>query len=246
MRLFATPPYHDVKELLDSSDNYSKHDLTHTLRDIRRANIFGLGTWVVKHHLARLLADHPRDRPVRVLDLATGSADIPQAICHWADEAGYALQFVATDVSEPILGIARQRINKAGLASRVSFAVCDATRPPFPDGAFDVVVCSLAFHHLQIQQAKDVLGQMARLGKKGFIINDIYRAKGGWYMSILLSRLTTTNKLTRHDGPASVLRAFTPVELRRLAGRAGVAVRIYKHPFWRVAVVGRGTEERGA
>src|SRR5438045_4777828 len=114
MRIFPTPPYRDVKELLDSSDRFSEREIETTLRDIRRANVFGLGTWVIKHHLARLLEDHPRERPVRVLDLATGSADIPQAICRWADEAGYTVSFVATDISEPIVRVARERMANLG------------------------------------------------------------------------------------------------------------------------------------
>jgi hypothetical protein len=56
----------------------------------------------------------------------------------------------------------------------------------------------------------------------------------------MLAHFTTTNRLTRHDGPASVNRAFTPSELRRMARRAGLCVRVYRHPFWRVAVVGSG------
>jgi ubiquinone/menaquinone biosynthesis C-methylase UbiE len=241
MRIFPTPPYRNVKELLDSSDQFSERDIQATLRDIRRANIFGLGTWVVKHHLARMLADHPKERPVRILDVATGSADIPQALCRWADAEGYNISFTATDISEPVLNVARQRIYSAGLGSRVSFSVCDATKLPFKDGSFDVVTCSLAFHHLDVRQAQVAMCQMARIARKGFIINDIYRARGAWYMSILLSWLSLASPLTRHDGPVSVMRAYTPVEIRKLAARACVPVRIYKHPFWRVAAVGRGS-----
>ena len=43
MRIFSTPPYRDVKELLDSSEQFSEREIETTLRDIRRANIFGLG-----------------------------------------------------------------------------------------------------------------------------------------------------------------------------------------------------------
>ena len=47
--------------------------------------------------------------------------------------------------------------------------------------------------------------------------------------------------MTRHDGPASVLRAYTPTEMRRISDSAGVKVSIYRHPFWRMAAVGRRT-----
>ena len=244
MRLFPTPRYRNVQELLDRSNEATPRELETTLRDIRRANIFGLGTWVVKHHLSRMLEGHPKDRPIWILDLATGSSDIPQEICRWGAKNGFDLRFVATDISEAILGVARQRINNAGLGSKIGFAACDATMLPFQDGEFDFVTCSLALHHLDAGQARVALKEMARIARKGFIINDIYRSRGAWYMALFLSHITTGNRLTRHDGPASVLRAYTPSELRRLGQAAGVSVEVFKHPFWRMAAVGRADDGR--
>jgi len=146
---------------------------------------------------------------------------------------------VATDISHEILGVARERINRAGFGDRVSFLACDATRLPFGTGEFDFVTCSLAFHHLDPGQARLALREMARVACHGFIVNDIYRSRGAWYMAVLLSTLTTSNRLTRHDGPASVLRAYTPAEMRRLSESAGVKVTVYRHPFWRMAAVAK-------
>lgn len=237
MRIFRTPPYRDVKELLDSTNGVDEHDLQTTLRDIRRANIFGLGTWVIKHHLEKLVTGHAGK--LSVLDVATGSGDIPEELFRWAGKRGIDLTVVLTDISSEILGVARKRINRVGFGAGASFAVCDAGKLPFPDASFDVVVCSLAFHHLNVTQAKAALGEMARLARLGFIVNDVYRSQGAWYLARLLVHLTTTNHLTRHDGPASVLRSFTPRELRRMAAEAGVPVSVHTHPFWRVAVVGK-------
>jgi 2-polyprenyl-3-methyl-5-hydroxy-6-metoxy-1,4-benzoquinol methylase len=239
MRLFPTPPYRDEKELLDHTQDATPHEIEHTLRDIRRANIFGLGTWVVQHHLANMLRDWPRNRALTILDLATGSADIPQAVARWALREGYDVRFVASDISEEILDVARTRIEMAGLSDYVQFAACDAANAPFDNRAFDVVTCSLAFHHMSLGQARQVLPHMARMSRLGFIINDVYRSKGAWYMAWVLTHFTTTNRLTRHDGPTSVYRAYTPAELRRLSRETGVPLSIHQHPFWRVAAVGR-------
>ncbi|MFL5732482.1 MAG: methyltransferase domain-containing protein [Chloroflexia bacterium] len=240
MRIFRTPPYHDVPELLDDVSTATPHELETTLRDIRRANIFGLGTWVVKHHLSRLLSAEPeRGTTLTILDVATGSADIPQALLAWAGSTGIEMQIVATDISDAILRVARGRIDRTGLAGRVSFATCDASRLPFDDSSFDYATCSLALHHLDPRQARAALREMARVASKGFIVNDIYRSQGAWYMASALATLATTNRLTRHDGPASVMRAYTPRELRRLSESAGLRVNVYTHPFWRMAAVGR-------
>ncbi|HVG00873.1 MAG TPA: methyltransferase domain-containing protein [Chloroflexia bacterium] len=238
MRIFPTPPYQNVTELLDSLSGVDSHDLQTTLRDIRRANIFGLGTWVVRHHLEKLLGARGRTGKLSVLDVATGSGDIPEELFRWARRRGIELSAVLTDISPEILEVARERINQAGFGGSTSFVVCDAGKLPFADASFDVVVCSLAFHHLTLAQGKTALREMARLARVGFIVNDVYRSQGAWYMAWVLVHLTTTNRLTRHDGPASVLRAFTPRELRRMAAEVGVPVSVHTHPFWRVALVG--------
>src|SRR5579859_5248246 len=116
MRIFRTPPYKNVQELLDRAGEVSEHDLEETLRDIRRANIFGLGTWVVKHHLARLVSNVQKDQKLTILDLATGSADIPEELCRWARSQGRQIEVLATDISPEILKVARKRIAKAGFA----------------------------------------------------------------------------------------------------------------------------------
>jgi ubiquinone/menaquinone biosynthesis C-methylase UbiE len=195
---------------------------------------------VVKHHLERLVRNLPKDRTLRVLDLATGSADIPEELCRWSRSRGRKIEIVATDISPEILAVARRRITRAGFSDRISFVVCDASAPPFADKSFDVVICSLAFHHLELKQGERAIREMDRVSQVGFVINDIYRSQGAWLMAWVLSRLTSTNRLTRHDGPASVYRAFTPRELARMGRAAGACVTIFRHPFWRVAVVGDG------
>lgn len=217
----------------------NEHDLQQTLRDIRRANIFGLGTWVVTHHLDELLRDIPREQTLQILDLATGSADIPEELCRWAEREGRTVEITATDISPEILHVARQRILDAGFAGRVRLLACDATSTPFADRHFDVVVCSLALHHLDVDSARLAFAEMARLSKVGFIVNDIYRSQGAWLMARFLTFVTTTNRLTKHDGPASVYRAFTPAEVGRIAQDARTDVTVHTHPFWRVAAVGR-------
>ncbi len=238
MRIFATPPYKNEPELLDEAGDVSWRELEGTLRDIRRANIFGLGTWVVKRHLEAVLHARMHAGPVRVLDIATGSGDIPEELFRWARARNIELSVVLTDISPAILDVARRRIIEAGFGSQASYVVCDAAYLPFSDAEFDVVVCSLALHHLGLSSAKAAIRQMARVARLGFIINDIYRARGAWLMAWLLAHATTANRLTRHDGPASVLRAYTPNEARRMGQEVGVPVTVEVHPFWRMALLG--------
>ena len=63
---------------------------------------------------------------------------------------------------------------------------------------------------------------MRRVARRGVIVNDLVRGWFGYLGAWLLTRVLSDNPLTRHDGPLSVRRAYTPVEMARLAERAGL------------------------
>jgi hypothetical protein len=102
------------------------------------------------------------------------------------------------------------------------------------------VTCSLALHHFDPAGAVQVLREMNRLCRTGFIVNDLRRGAIGYGATWLASRLTTRNRLTRHDAPLSVRRAYTPIELRSLLDEAGVVdAEIKTVPWFRMVAVKR-------
>jgi hypothetical protein len=88
----------------------------------------------------RLAAQLGLPRDAHVLDVASGRGATATVL---AQEFG--LLVAGLDLSAANVALARGRADAEGLADRVSFAVGDAERLPYPDGAFDAVVveCSL-------------------------------------------------------------------------------------------------------
>ncbi len=226
----------DAAELLDG-DDLDPAELATNLRDIRTANRFGGGISTVLRHLPELVCRVPRGRPVEILDLATGSGDIPQAILEWTARNGRPLRLTVSDRSPAMLGAARQTL--AG-HNGVTFSLYDARAIPLPDGAFDIVLCSLSLHHFAPPEAVQVLREMDRLSRTGFIVNDLRRCATGYFAAWLASRAVTRNRLTQHDAPLSIRRAYTPRELGMLLQDAGATnVTITTHPLFRMAAVQR-------
>lgn len=226
----------EAEELLDRVD-HEPRELAANLRDIRLVNRLAGGSATTLRHLPGLISAIPTSRPVEILDLATGSGDIPLALLVWARRHARQLRLTVTDTSTAILDTARQTL--AGAAD-VAFALYDARAVPLPDRAFDIVLCSLALHHFSPPDATLVLREMDRLARVGFIVNDIRRSPMGYIAAWTTSRIATTNRLTRHDMPLSVLRAYTPAELRGLLADAGITTAIVTtHPLFRMAAVGR-------
>jgi SAM-dependent methyltransferase len=226
----------DTEELLDLPI-HDPAELAANLQDIRTVNHLAGGVATVLRHLPGLLDHVPSDRPAEILDLATGGGDIPRALVTWADRQSRLLQVTATDRSPEILAEARRTL---GSVPGVTFTICDARAVPMPERSFDVVLCSLALHHFAPGEAVQVLREMDRLSRIGFILNDIRRCHAGYVAAWAASRIATRNRLTRHDMPLSVLRAYTPDELRALLRQADILdATVTTHPLFRMAAVRR-------
>lgn len=224
----------DRRELMDES-GLDPVELAGNLRDIRRVNRLLGGTSIIVRHVPSLVATMPHGSVVRMLDLATGAADIPLAVADWARRREIPVELVASDVSEEMLAIAGELVAEC---PGITLARYDARNVALPDGSVDIVLCSLSLHHFDPDDAVRVLGEMKRLARIGFIVNDLRRSRAGFVAAWIASRLTTRNRLTRHDAPLSVRRAYTPRELRGLLQAAGVVdARVTTHLWFRMAAV---------
>ncbi|MDQ2745049.1 MAG: methyltransferase domain-containing protein, partial [Chloroflexota bacterium] len=213
-------------------------DLPANLRDIRRLNRWLGGTRIALGQLAPLLPDAPA---VSLLDVATGSGDFPLAATHWASRKGMALQATGLDSSTDVLAEARELCRDT-----ISLMVGDARSLDVADESFDVVTCCLALHHFSEPDAAQVLAEMWRVARHAILVVDLTRGYVAYAGTWLAVQVMARSRLTCHDGPLSVLRAFTPPELRRLAVVAGVPhSRVTVHPLFRQVLVARKDSRGG-
>lgn len=155
--------------------------------------------------------------PVRVLDVATGSGDVPRALAAKAARAGLTnLSFAGCDLSPTAVEAAAQA------APGLTFFAHDAVRDPLPPG-YDAVTCSLFLHHLSDADAEALLARMAAAANRLVLVNDLDRSRFSYLAVWLACRLLSRSPVVRFDGPASVRSAFTAEEAAALAGRAGLA-----------------------
>jgi 2-polyprenyl-3-methyl-5-hydroxy-6-metoxy-1,4-benzoquinol methylase len=226
-------------ELLDlPPETYSHSELTGSLSDIRKVNRF-LGDYhaTLKFFSALVAGIAAGDRPLRVLDVATGSADIPVAIVKWARKRGINVAVTALDVNPDV---AREAAAFTREYPEITVAAVDGFSLPFEEGSFDIVMCVKTLHHFSEEDTVRWLKELYRVAAAGYIIMDIRRSWVAWTLITMLTRLFTRNRLTRYDGPLSVLRSYTDAELKALAGRAGLSgCRVVRAPFWRIVVTGR-------
>jgi len=96
-----------------------------------------------------------------VLDLATGTAELAVAIC--AHHPGVRVS--GLDFSPSMLAIGQRKVRSKGLSRRIDLNLGDARQLPFKAGSFDAA--TMAFGIRNIQERKEVLGEIRRVLKEG-------------------------------------------------------------------------------
>lgn len=192
----------------------SSVELDAALRSLRGLNRYFGSYRLVSIFLRRWVKGGDR---LRVLDLATGSADIPRLIADHARRVGAEVEIVAVDFQASTIEAARR------LSASYPEIVCErADVMTFNDPrGFEIVICSLALHHFSDADAVRLLERCPELSKSRVLVTDLRRgflARLGVY---LLTALVYRDRMTRTDGRLSAERAFSYRELCDLAKRAG-------------------------
>jgi len=217
MRRVVTP------ELLDS-DAGTPAEISASLGDLARIHRW-FGGVSSSEALVRRVAERSGKRELSLLDVASGSGELPSAVREQLIPQGIAIEVTLLD---------RAAAHLNGAANTV---VGDALAIPFQDQQFDLVSSSLFVHHLDPPEVAHFAKEALRVARIAVLINDLRRSRlhlvaayAGWPLF--------RSRLTRHDAPASVRRAYTADELGGLLEQTPAArVEITKHFLFRMGAI---------
>ena len=212
------------RELMDDP-RASPGELRVNLEDLKRINERWGGHRSTFFALSSALARWPPGKLLSILDVGCGGGDLLAALARECRARGITAHLVGVDCSPAILEIARGATSDF---AEIRLLCADALELPFPEKSFDFVLGSLVLHHVPPEKSAKFLRELGALAREGVIISDLRRGRVEYLLTLLFTRLFTRGKMSRSDGPLSVLRALTLTEARELTLAAG-----WTHPVVR-------------
>jgi SAM-dependent methyltransferase len=202
-----------VLEMMDRPQPVSP-ELERDLEHIRQLNCWFGSYRLVLSFIRRWIKPGAR---IRIVDLATGSGDIPRLIIDYARNIGALVEIDAVDRQPATLQIAEEL---SGEYPEIFYR--EANILEWDDAqAYDLALCTLTLHHFSNEDAVKLLRRCHKLSKRFVLVSDLRRGfllRAGVYM---LTALIFREPMTRFDARLSAQRAFSFVEMRELAIHAG-------------------------
>jgi ubiquinone/menaquinone biosynthesis C-methylase UbiE len=153
-----------------------------------------------------------------ILDVGTGTAQIPLELCRRTDRA----EVVGIDLAEHMLAVGRQNVRRAGLDKQIHLAHCDGKHLPYETGTFAAVISNSIVHH--IPEPARVLAEMVRVASPGALlfVRDLLRsADDAAVRQLVATYAGDANAHQRQMFEDSLRAALTLAEIRDLAAGLG-------------------------
>ncbi len=228
------PRLEDAPELLDEPA-HDLDELRRSLAHVADVNRYLGGNRALRAQLRSLL---PANGRATIVDVGTGDAAVPLHLLRRFPDRLARVHGV--DVHAQTSRIAMRAARSAG-ADRLTVVRGSALALPYPERAFDIVLLTLVLHHFDGADQRTVLREAGRVARRAVVVGELERTRGALLGARLLAATVwRRNRLTRHDGPLSVRRAFTPGELAAAATEAGLKEpEVKRHPLFRLVLVAR-------
>jgi ubiquinone/menaquinone biosynthesis C-methylase UbiE len=149
---------------------------------------------IIAQPLMRRLGIH--NAPM-VLDVGTGTARLPLALCQHASFEGF---IIGLDMSLPMLKRGQQKMAQEHFADYIQFVRADGQRLPYDDGQFDIVTCLEALEFLP--KPREALSELVRV-----------LTNGGWLVITLRQGVQMPQRVWEESAMIDLLDALGCIDI---------------------------------
>ncbi|WP_142784611.1 methyltransferase domain-containing protein [Changchengzhania lutea] len=215
MSLLVNTKYRtDATEIMD--DFSIKGELLHdSLDKLAHINTWLGGNQVTINGLKNILKNHPKNQPLKIMDLGCGGGDILRDVAMFGKRNQYQFELIGIDANKATVDYA-SKLSEG--YENISFLHLDIFSEAFNNLEYDVVLGTLFLHHFKEDELIILLKNLLNKTKIGIVINDLHRHKMAYYLFKILC-LTISNKMIIEDGLTSVLRGFKKSEIEHISNK---------------------------
>ena len=203
-------------ELMDASD-IPVRLLHKNLGELDILNRYLGGHSISLEGIKQLVGD--RQKVYHIVDLGCGSGDVLKYVARWARSNKFQVKLTGVDKNSEAI---QYLVENCSEYPEITGVISDYKDFFETDPEIDIVHSSLFFHHLNNNELLEMFLYLKKNTREGFVINDLQRSPIAYYSAWFLTRLLNGSALSRHDGPVSVLRAFTRNELELMLRKADI------------------------
>ncbi|HKK48278.1 MAG TPA: methyltransferase domain-containing protein [Alkalispirochaeta sp.] len=206
-----------------------------TVRQFRTINrLVSRSRSLIRRHILRD-AQRRGLSQITVLDVGAGGCDIGVWIAAAAARYGIEARVICLDQDPRIIAYARECTAQTPRVEVVEGSAAELDHL----GPVDYIFANHFLHHLPDEVIVELLPQLARTARYGYVLNDLRRSRLSYVGYSLLAGLFFRGSFAYYDGRLSIRRGFTKSELRRLVGDGGqaAAARVVSLTPGRLAVV---------
>jgi 2-polyprenyl-3-methyl-5-hydroxy-6-metoxy-1,4-benzoquinol methylase len=198
--------------------NCSGEIIHQTLKELETINTLLGGNHVTLNGIDKLVR-HAQATRFSLADLGCGGGDILRLIKRWSSKRKLNVELLGIDANPNIVEDAMMR---TPAEYKIHFEAQNIFSEEFKSRKFDIVTGTLFFHHFTNEQLTDFFRQLEKQTRIGFVINDIHRHWFAYHSIKWLTKFFSRSPMVQHDGPLSVLRAFSKSELTQILKNAEI------------------------
>ncbi len=221
-------------ERIDTGD-YTPEEYDQFLKDIRLVNRFAGDNLALKRTLLREI-EQADLHEFSVLDIGAGSGELLRVIAKFARNQKRKANLLGLELNERS---AEAILEESKDFSEIKSIRGDALNLPFADKSFDYAICSLFTHHFTDENIVEILREMSRVARRKIFVIDLHRHKMAYLFYRIFCAAFHISPLVVQDGSLSILRSFSPDELKLLAEKANLEnISVERHFPFRLVLSG--------
>jgi 2-polyprenyl-3-methyl-5-hydroxy-6-metoxy-1,4-benzoquinol methylase len=165
-----------------------------------------------------------------VLDVGAGNGAFCISLWDWAKKHNILLQITALEPNALLAAEIEKQKGQRDIVVRRGYLEEVSSK-------YDVVVTSQVLHHIEPQSLQAFVGLLYEHSLRAVIISDLIRSRFYYYFTKVILKIITRDPISRHDGPISILRAYSKTELERVFNILRISNVVFRNFFPRRIVI---------